>query len=184
MCWLGINPGVTTATDAEAILKASSQIDKDTIQMDNDGIRTTWFTGSNNTSYWRVGILIEKDLVKSISFGGGMEDFRVDDLVKLLGEPDEISISLRKAADADYIEYVIYYIPEKTSLLAMSGGRLGPDPQDRVTLLSLNVEFSDANSPKWMTEEYNLRQPWLGYGHFNDYLPGATPPALYNPVGP
>jgi len=48
-CWLGINPGTTTAAEAKAILQASNQIDKQDYTEFDKGIDAVWKPDNFNT---------------------------------------------------------------------------------------------------------------------------------------
>src|SRR5687767_313333 len=65
MCWLGINPGVTTAAEAETLLKASDQVDQAALTVAETGIQATWFTETTKTLRSNVYVYLEQGLVKS-----------------------------------------------------------------------------------------------------------------------
>ena len=97
----------------------------------------------------------------------------MNNFIRLVGEPDEIYINLATAPGATYIQYMTYYDTERIMIAVSPGSRNGPDPNDLVYALFLNTEFDRANL---LAEGENF-QPWLGYGHLKDYLPGVqTPP--------
>lgn len=177
VCWQGINPGLTTTDEAKLLVSTSDQIDKNTLQISESGIYAVWFTGPFETSPWRVGIQFEKGLVRSMSFGGGDSPFRMDDFVTLLGQPDEISINSNETADAQYIEYIVYYLAQRAAIFISPGSMVGPSTQDKVSILILNIEFDSKYTPRWLIDGNKFRQTWLGYGHLRKYSPAVeTPP--------
>ena len=55
-------------------------------------------------------------------------------------------------------------------------GETGPDPTDNVLILWLNTEFNYSTPPF----SWGKSQPWLGFGHLKDYLPGIEIPTDLN----
>jgi len=164
LCWLGINPGVTTFKEAKELINSSRTIDKKSLQLSDNSISTDWFTGRSEAFPCSVNIESEGELVESISFGG--TPYKTNEFITLLGEPDEIYIRLVTQPDAEYIEYFVYYLSSKTLIEATFADQNGPDPNDRVFGLVLNSEFSKEILP---SGSGNI-QPWLGYGHVMEYL--------------
>lgn len=168
ICWLGINPGTTTVDRAEAIVRASNQIDQKWTQITDSDIFAVWYPGKPQTFPSNVGIQFEKGLVKSISFT--KLPFTLDEFIKLLGEPEKININDVLVADAEFIAYKVYFPSQKVMIEFYPGSPNGPDPNDTATGLLLNTEFISG-----ITSGHGPGpgvQPWLGYGHLNDYLPG------------
>jgi hypothetical protein len=120
-----------------------------------------------------INIHFENGLVKSISFGGML--YTIDDFINLLGEPDEISISVQ-LAEVNFIHYAIYFSTRKVLITVSPGNRNGPDPKDAIFGLELNAEFDNSTLPTG----WGSIRPWLGYGHIKDYLPGGIE---YPPTG-
>ena len=52
----------------------------------------------------------------------------------------------------------------------------GPDPSDSIHDLYLNINPDDPNVPRWILDYKDLRQPWLGFGHLNEYLKNRPSP--------
>lgn len=180
VCWLGINPGVTSAEQARVLLRASDQINQKEFHRSADGIETIWFTEKTKTFYSRTYINFRDGLVESI-YLTLLAPFTMDDFVKLFGEPDEISIRVNIAADAEYVSYILYYTKKKAVIEVISGSDTGPAPADQIQTLILSTKFDTYSQKwladqKWMADYDNYRQPWLGYGHFGDYLPGVATP--------
>ena len=173
VCWLGINPGVTSVKDAEALLQASNQIENKTIVRSEDGIQVLWTTGGVENLYTSVSLKLRDDTIQTIHFTN--LSLRLDDFMVLLGEPYEISIHV-EPADNRSIIYTLYYPASKTMIYSISGGPEGPKPGDFIDILSLNAEFDGIDLPVWRANDYENRQPWLGYGHNKDYLPGQEIP--------
>jgi len=167
VCWLGINPGVTSVEDAEALLQGSDQIDHKTIVRSEDSMQVLWTTGGMENLYTRVGLGFQEVDIQTIYFTNLI--FKLDDLIALFGEPEEISIHV-EPADNKSIIYTLYYPSTKTMIYSISGGSNGPNPKDYVDILSLNAEFDSPNLPTWRANDYKNRQPWLGYEHLEEYL--------------
>jgi hypothetical protein len=176
ICWLGINPGLTTAGVAVAILRASNQIDPKRLQVSDASISAVWFAGRVKTYPCNVKVRLERGLVTSITYD--RLPFTLYDFVDLVGEPNEINIGLQTGPDQAYIQYWVYYLEKKIFIAVSPGSRNGPDPSDRVGALILNLELDKSNYL------YGDIQPWLGYHHLQDYMPGTEIPPLNNPIGP
>ena len=161
MCWLEINPGVTPASDAYKILKASDQIDQKTLQATSTGIVATWFTEKSRKLNSSVYLLLENDLVKSISFDG-FAPFKVKNLTKLLGDPYGILIDMEVTDGVMYMPYETYYSAQ-TVLLGSEAADQGPNPDDVLTSLSMNISY-----------DTKLFHSWLGYGHLKEYFAGKS----------
>ena len=166
ICWLGINPGKTTATQAKILLAFSNQIDPKGSQVDDNGINTTWIVDKHENYSSTVGIQFEDGLVKTIYLTS--LPYTIDDFVKQLGEPDKIRIRMQEA-ERDFIMYAIYFPSRKVIITAFTSPLTGPDPADFNLTLVLNADFNNDN----LSTDWGEIQPWLGYGHLNDYLPGV-----------
>jgi hypothetical protein len=180
VCWLGINPGVTSAEQAHVLLRASGQINQKVFHASEDGIETNWFLEKERIYYAGVGIGSVNERVESITLSD-LAPLTMNDLVSLFGEPDEISIRVEQGAEAEFVSYMVYYTKKKIMIWVMPAGNTGPEPTDwHIQLLVLSAELK-ALSPSWLPDFDHYRQPWLGYGHFNDYLPGEATPVDYDP---
>jgi hypothetical protein len=100
---------------------------------------------------------------------------QIQEFIDLLGEPDEISVKNVEAAEATYIEYIVYFTSIKTVILANTKGENGPSSEDWVVLLILNTNPDISNAPNWLLEHKDLRQPWLGFGRKDEYLKHEFP---------
>jgi hypothetical protein len=173
-----INPGVTTMEEATTLLIASDQIDQQSIQNTEYGIAVKWLMGPKNTSYAWVKIYASDNGidVKSITIGR-LFPYTVKDIIDFLGEPDEISIALRIEPDARYLDYALYYTSLNTFFYAGTRGKMiGPDPNDYIEDMYLDTNLDDKNLYPWIIIDNGNRQPWLGYGHLDEYLPGVEIP--------
>ena len=178
-CWNGINPGVTSAAEARAILGTDLEKDSD------DGFNT----GS---------VTIENDLVKSIyirSKGSSAIGFVfMSNFIELLGDPAEIRIEWFPGMHCDPSgSYFVYYPSRKLTLFVKYSPPDGPDLRDDISAMVLNSEFDEGafdngsmdNDTISLFSPYPLdktkhpfkRQPWLGFGHIHDYLSGRSWPA-------
>jgi len=98
--------------------------------------------------------------------------YTVKDFIELLGEPDEISIAVRDAPDARYLKYALYYTSLNTFFYTSTRGKMiGPDPGDTIADMYLDTNLDDDNLPFWIIRDNKRLQPWLGYGHLDDYFP-------------
>jgi hypothetical protein len=178
VCWLGINPGVTSSEDALAILMASNEIDHASFfKRSESRIQTEWKTDKSNLYSADVWVNFEAGLVQSINFGT-MAPFRMKDLISLLGEPDEILIRLDHTTDGgDIVTYATYSSTIRTTIYVYPGSRDGPNSEDFIDSLVLN---SDLVFPIGFKKVQP--QQWRGYGHLRDYLPGQELPS--GPYGP
>lgn len=172
LCWLGINPEVTSDDDAVSILMATSQINQEKLfQRSEAELRTIWFTDNTDKYYSRVRLVFSGNIVKSIHFNL-LTPFTVSDFISMLGEPDTIIIELDKTIDGgDIVNYAVYFSSQHVSLSVYPGRWDGPHPDDYVDTLTLNAEFT---YPDFFIE--GKIQSWLGYGRLQDYLPGQELP--------
>jgi hypothetical protein len=175
VCWLGINPGVTSIDDAVAVLMTSDQIDRARFFKRTDsGIQTIWKPDTSNIYIANVWVNFDGNLVKSINFGT-LAPFTMKDLISLLGEPDKIMIRLYETIDGgDVVTYAVYFSNYKAGLYVNPGSWNGPNPDDLIDSLILNSEFVKPRSYMETKE-----QPWLGYDRLKEYLPGQK-----LPIGP
>jgi hypothetical protein len=169
ICWLGINPSITTADETRTLLRSSSQIDQNSYTEDESGIKAEWSTKQNGVLSARVGIVLSNGTVKSINFLF-TTDVNIQEFVDLLGEPNEISIKKVEAAEVTYFEYIMYYTVSKALIYASTTDKNGPNTADPIDIVYLNIDPDDPDAPKWLLEHQELRQPWLGFGHLEEYL--------------
>jgi hypothetical protein len=168
VCWLGINPGVTTAVEARGLLRSSNQIDQTSYKEDPSGFTVEWMSRPKSEPT-AVGLSVENGLVKTIylnSFG----TLRMQDVIGLLGEPEEISLSKVVAPDSIYTDYIVYFTSAKAIAFVMAMGKDGPASENYVDVLFLNLDASDPGAPKWVLQHNQFRQPWLGFGNLKEYL--------------
>ncbi len=168
VCWLGINSGVTTIEEARTILSSSSQIDQDSHINDAAGLRVEWYLDSRQSLPIRVGVAVENGVVQKINFGF-YTLVKIQEFIDLMGQPDEISVTEIQAPDARYIDYVLYYTLMNALIFVSTNNETGPNMEDPVTILYLNINPDEANLLSFMAGQ-NLRQPWLGFGHLEEYL--------------
>jgi len=185
LCWLGINPGVTTAEEALALLASSSQIGKDSFEKNEAGIEVEWHTEQMVAHPTSVGIVLENGIVSRIIFSFPAT-VKMQEFIELMEEPDEISIWKDQTVEANCcISYVVYYLSVRALIFAyaptIEGN--GPNIVDSINILCLNTAPDDPNAPRQVVEHKDLRQPWLGFGHLEEYLLRTIPtPAI--PIAP
>jgi hypothetical protein len=173
ICWLGINPNVTSSDDARTLLRGSYQVDQNSFHRTETGMELVWLKNITKTSRSPVDVTFENNLVKSINIGS-LRPLTISDFIDLLGEPDEIIISLIETPDAGtQVAYSIYYRSRKTIIYVSTGDWKGPNPIDYVDGITLNTDFIGKDI-----------QPWLGFGHLKYYLPGRELPTGQNPTPP
>lgn len=168
LCWLSIQPKETTYDDAIKIINNSTEIKLDATEVTANTIDTYWFLEKTQTLETPVRISFSNNLVEKIEFKK-LLIFTTNDFLDVLGQPDEISLIVHNGVHGEkYIVYHLYYTDPKISLQAKAIGDQGPSPNDYVNQLIANDEAEDI-----------YRQPWLGYGHIDQYLlitiPSPTP---------
>jgi hypothetical protein len=168
ICWLGMHPGITTSEEAIKFIQSSDQFDQRATEILDDRMRTLWFPEKTKTLRTGVNIDFSKGLVKSITFGW-LKPFTLQDFAGFLGPPDEMSLMVGNGVPGDkFTEYNLYYPSLKAYIQVRSDGRRGPQPDDFIELLAVNVKKQD-----------DYRQPWVGYGHFDQYFLRAIPTPTY-----
>jgi hypothetical protein len=179
VCWLGISPGVTTAEEALALLVSSDQIDQHSYVKHVGEIIVEWHTEQMGVLSTRVYMDIEDGIVKRLSFAFyGLAKIR--EFIELMGEPDEISIWKDQTVEANCcISYVVYYTSAKSSIFAYvpTIDDNGPNEVDSIDFLYLNLSPDDSDASDLLSDHKDLRQPWLGFGHLNEYLKNRPSPS-------
>jgi hypothetical protein len=168
LCWLGINPGVTSSDEMLRVLDTSDQIDQNTLNPADSGIGVEWFTEATKTLRASAYLYVQEGVVQSISFEE-LAPWTIGALIGLLGEPDQITIRMETQGDVMYMPYALYFASEKV-LASADSGDPGPHPNDSLVALKLNLAF-----------EHESFQPWIGYGHLDVYL--ADQPVHAHPSG-
>ena len=158
LCWLGINPGVTTAEQAHTLLSASDQVNP-TMEVMDTGIVAKWYTDKAKKLEASVYVRFESGVVKSIAFTG-MSPFTLKDFVALVGEPDGINIDMNIYGDVMEMPYGAYYY-SRDILLGSELADTGLHPNDPITTLILNVPYNK-----------DIFRAWVGYGHLTEYFEG------------
>jgi hypothetical protein len=125
--------------------------------------------------YYQVGIGTENDVVSALSFQL-LKKISLGDLIAVFGEPSEISIADSDAPDAIYLYYILYYPEIQVMIDVHNYDYSGPQANDFPLFLGINLEFDGDKLPNWQARKYADRQPWLGYGHIEEYLPGVILP--------
>ncbi len=158
MCWLGINPGVTTPEEAKTLLSASDQF-KPNMEVTDTGIVAKWYTDKAKKLVSPVYVRFDKGLVQSIAFNE-MAPFTLKDFVVLIGEPDGINIDMNIYGDIMEMPYGAYYF-SRDILLGSLSADTGINPNDPITTVVMNVPYNKA-----------IFRAWVGYGHLADYFKG------------
>jgi hypothetical protein len=176
VCWLNINPGLTTMEDTRHLVATSNQISKlregSDIDINNEsGFTIKWHTkqmGEKVTDVY-VGIIGEHGIVSSVTFNFPAY-INLEEFIGMLGEPDEISVMKQETAEITYVEYILYYTKEKVLIASSTKDLTGPEITDPLGIVYLNIDLSSNNLPKWATDQIALRQPWLGFEKMDEYL--------------
>lgn len=164
LCWLGIHPGTTTAEQAIKIFKNTEG--KISMQVSDHSINGEWFSDKEKKSPCSVTINFSNGVVDSLTLGS-LAIFTVSDFVNILGEPSRMTIQWAEVGDGDVklTDYTLYYPELRIEIQANSGGWGGPSPDGGIIWLRVNTPPRNAQ----------YFQPWLGYGHLQDYSPRAVP---------
>jgi hypothetical protein len=170
-----IQPGVTTRKEAWEFLQSSEQVDQKSIRSNESGFGFSWFVDRQKKFYYKVGIGTENDVVSALSFQL-LKNIALGDLIAVFGEPSEISIADSDAPDAIYLYYILYYPEIQVMIDVHNYDYSGPQANDFPRFLGINLEFDGDKLPNWQGGKYADRQPWLGYGHIEEYLPGVILP--------
>jgi hypothetical protein len=172
LCWLGINPGVTTSQDAIKILSLTNHIDQESLQVSSSqSYEAVWYAGPAKVSKTTVYMDLKNGLVWTISFDN--PPFSLSDFMNLIGKPDEIRFMVMRTAETTEVIYAIYF--SSARVMIESGDQSGPEPGNSIVELWLNMDFSNTTFPP---PTWGAIQPWLGYGHIKDYLPRVGIPTL------
>jgi hypothetical protein len=183
ICWLGINPGVTTVEEAKTIIYSSNQFvegtdDESDNPVDNKiGFGVDWHTEQMGAGSTRVGMVFENGVVQDINFSF-YTYVMIQEFIEVLGKPNEINIRIMQAPDARYINYILYYTSMNALIIVSAHNETGPDVEDSVDVLYLNISPDDPIASDiinfWLGQD--LRQPWLGFGHLEEYLKNRPSP--------
>lgn len=161
ICWMGIHPGTTSAGQAVTFLKNA----RDTKQLEIFG--NTIF--ASNSGFY-VSLLVSKNTIETLHLTP--VSLKLGEMMSVLGEPKDVQllsgcdISLRFRC----LRYQIYYPSWNALLVIHPQDRTGPSPYDNVMSININIP-NEWGAPS---------QPWLGYGHADEYmqnvpLPSPTP---------
>jgi len=173
VCWLGINPGVTTSADAHRLLRASEWIDQKKFHIEEEeSISTGWYYESTKSLRTNVFIQLKNGFVQSITIYS-LPPFKIKDFVNLFGNPDKIEIRVVEYPEAIIIPYGMYYSSRKLSIWSEVYEETDPSPDNFVAGLHLNVESDSEHT-----------QPWLGFGHLREYLTSQDYPPFPLPRPP
>lgn len=167
ICWLGINPGITSGEDALRLVRSSDQLDQQFTRQTGSTIEAYWYTEKTKDYKANVYMTLSNDTVKSITISH-MEPFTVDDFIHLLGIPTGISFHRGKYPyeGGEYAYYNLYFSYQEVRLTVKFSDVNGPKPNDLVDILEL--------SPNPDNQPF---QPWLGYRSLGEYFPNGTPTA-------
>ncbi len=176
MCWLGVNPGATTIEDALALLSSSSQINQVSFEKNEARIEVEWHTEQMGVNPIRVYLDIENGVVNNMVFNFYIY-VKAQEFIDLIGEPDEISIKQEQWVEGVSTDYFLYYTSKKIVMFVLIASKNGPNSGDSIRNLYLNVGHDNpVVYGQFSSEHKNLRQPWLGFGHLEEYLKNRPSP--------
>jgi len=158
MCWLGINPGVTTGQEAQAILEASDQIQEIT-QSTETGILVKWYTEPTKKLHTTVYLFMENGVIKTLSFQE-LPPFTLQNFIGLVGEPDGVNIDMNVYGDVMEMPYSVYFYEEEIVIGAQAADS-GPHANDALINMTLNIPY-----------KREIFRQWVGYGHLKEYFAG------------
>ena len=158
LCWLGINPGVTTLEEAHTILSASDQIDPN-MEVSDTGIIAKWFADKDKKLISSVYVRFDQGVAASMVFRN-MAPFALKDIIDLLGDPDGVNIDMNIYGDIMEMPYGAYYFSQRI-LVSSEAADTGLNPNDPVTSLVANVPYDE-----------KIFRKWVGYGHLAEYFEG------------
>lgn len=173
ICWLGIHVGTTTRQQAIDIFTKSP--DNANMRLTPGSLEGEWITDKEKVFKAFVAIHFSNDIVDSIMLAR-LAPFTTGDFVKMLGEPSKMWILWtddRVGNGFRRTQYALYYPEQKIEVQAGYSGLDesdwgGPSPDSKMEWLRVGV-------PPQYEEKY--LQPWLGYGHLEDYRKAPPIPA-------
>lgn len=167
ICWLGIEPDVTTENEALELIKKSNSVDQSSIRQADDRIKLTWFTDESKTITGYAELVLSSGLVHSIALRQ-LTPFTVNDFIGILGPPNEIGISAWDGVHGEkFTTYSLYFTSLDAMIQVSTGSMNGPQPDDFVDWVGMNL----------VLDEGTHRHLWLGYGHLDEYLSTESPSA-------
>lgn len=158
LCWLGINPGVTTAAEAKTLLTGSDQIDQN-MEVTDTGIVAKWFTEKTKKLVASAYVRFDQGVVKSIALSE-TSPFTLKDILAVAGDPSGINIDMNIYGDVMEMPYGAYYF-SRAFLVSADATEEGVQPNDPIRTLLLNVPYNK-----------ELFRAWEGYGHLAEYFKG------------
>lgn len=158
LCWLGINPGVTTLEEAKTIVQSTDSVDPN-MEITETGIVLKWHTEKTKKLISSVYIRFDQGVVASIAFQE-MAPFNLKNFIDIAGDPTGVNIDMNIYGDIMEMPYGAYYAPGKI-LVGANAADTGLNPNDPVSSLILNVAY-----------EEKLFRKWVGYGHLAEYFAG------------
>ncbi len=168
ICWLGINPGITSREEALHLIRSSDQFVQQFTRQSDDAIEARWYTETTKDYKATIYIALSNDTVKSITISH-IEPFTVDDFVRLLGTPTGVLFRFGKYPyeGGEYTLYSLYYSSFNAVLTVKFPEVHEPKPDDFVDILELNPDLDSQSF-----------QPWIGYRSLEEYFPDGIPTAI------
>jgi hypothetical protein len=130
-CWIGIEPGVTHSSDAEAMLKA--YYGPDNVDLERNTF--LYWSSSQVDSSQGGSIRLENNRVLQTRVGFAENQLRVSELVEVLGEPEFVQVT--RAADGINCAGLSLIFPEfeTEAILFPTDDSLSTNPSQSVSAL-------------------------------------------------
>jgi len=160
ICWLHIEPSITSVNSALDILNTSELVVKNSIKRSEHRIYVDWYTDESKALISDVELNISDDTVQSIAFGQ-LIAFTVNDIFDLAGQPDEIIIDAWEGVHGEkFTSYTLFFNQTNLVIQVALGNEHGPAPTDTIINASINTHF----------EFTGLRWKWEGFdvGYFQE----------------
>jgi hypothetical protein len=176
-CWQEITPGVTTRSQALALLESNQLIYKGSIGQSDlgnniGGCMWIWKEGE-----WTIhpGLSWNNDIVDEITIGIPV-DMKVEEIISRFGTPEILSASNGGIPEHWYWNIVLYYPQSGMQFIATTSEYVSAfDPSTRIEgvklypPMSLDQRLSHEDPNNIRGELVNLFKPWKGYGDLQKF---------------
>jgi hypothetical protein len=158
---MGIHPGTTSASQAVVLLKNSETTKK---------LEIFGNTIVASSTEFNVVLRFSSGVVESLHLTTA--SLTLGEMISVLGKPKDVKLNNNCGITTNFrcLYYQIYYPAWNTLIRIEPQDRAGPSSHDIVRVININL----------LDEWKEPSQPWLGYGHADEYmhnvpLPSPTP---------